>query len=137
MENASTALLIAGGILLGVITISLLVYAISSVSNLTNAQQEQEKLTQIANWNAEWEAYNKTRLYGADVLTVWNKAKQNNSDQPYQIEIIVYKEGTKQTTMENINTKEGKVAIFKCEEVHYNDKTGRIDRMKFTDIDEI
>ena len=37
MDNAAQALLIAGGILLGILTITMLVYMFSNISNMGNA----------------------------------------------------------------------------------------------------
>lgn len=79
MDNATEALLIAGGILLGILTITALVYMFNNLSIMGNAQEKREETKRLAEWNSEWEAYNKMQLRGAEVLTVVNKAKQNNS----------------------------------------------------------
>ncbi len=50
MDNAAQALLIAGGILLGILTITMLVYMFSNISNMGNAQnlkQEAEKISSL------------------------------------------------------------------------------------------
>ena len=74
MENASKALLIAGGIFLGIITLSILVVLMNNISNIGASQEEKRKAEELAAWNAEWEAYNKGFLRGAEVLTIVNKS---------------------------------------------------------------
>ena len=78
MENASKALLIAGGVLIALIIIAMFIMMLNKMSNLKNAQQEQIEIEQLAAFNAEFEAYNKKAMYGTDVITLMNKAIQNN-----------------------------------------------------------
>ena len=80
MENASEALLIAGGILLGILTITLLVYMFGNLSNMESADMARVEQERLNAWNAEWEAYNKRLLYGTEVLTVIKKAEQKNHE---------------------------------------------------------
>lgn len=94
MENAAKALIIAGGILLAIMTLTLLVYGITSTGRIEQARAESEKTEELANFNMEYEAYNKKRMYGVDVITVINKAinhnkamKATNIDDPYYINI--------------------------------------------------
>ena len=75
MENAADALKIAGGIFLALLTISLLVFMVANISSIGEKETSIKEAKQIKAWNAEWEAYNKKVLYGADVLTVSNKAE--------------------------------------------------------------
>lgn len=78
MENAAKALIIAGGILLAIMTLTLLVYGITSTSRIEQAKAESEKIQEITNFNMEYEAYNKKRMYGIDVISVINKAINHN-----------------------------------------------------------
>ena len=95
MENAAKALLIAGGILLMILTLSLLVYMTGSIEKIEQAQNQKKQVEELARFNLEYEAYNKQRLYGVDVITVINKAIANNkkmdvldkSDEKYYINI--------------------------------------------------
>lgn len=210
MENASKALVIAGGILLAIITLSLIVYMATATQRMGEAQDAKTLAEQIAAFNMEYEAYNKSRMYGTEVITVVNKAIEYNGGlQPkdankfINIKIKITEEGgftsstktvvvnakgeiTKETEKENeaasleketYELKEGtgikinesvidffrqptsdpppeeiksattvttiynysaltnfKRAIFKCEDVHYNESTGRIDEMTFEQI---
>lgn len=79
MENASKALLIAGGILLAMMILALLVYVGTSMSDIAGIQDRKREAQQLENFNKTYEAYNKTRMYGTDVITVVNKAIDYNT----------------------------------------------------------
>lgn len=94
MENASKALLIAGGILLALMTLSLIVYVSTSTTRMAEAQDAKKASEELSAFNASYEAYNKTRMYGTDVITVINKAinyngKLDNSQKNEAIKIQV------------------------------------------------
>lgn len=106
MENAAKALVIAGGVLLAIITISLFVYMTTATSRMAQAQDEKTALEQLVAFNSEYEAYNKRVMYGADLITVANKAINYNkslepidSDKDIQITIKTKQnfEATEQT----------------------------------------
>ena len=78
MENAAKALLIAGGILIAIMILTVLVYAITTKNRIEKAEYEKVQLEKIAKFNSEFEAYNKNRLYGIDVISVINKAIAHN-----------------------------------------------------------
>ena len=77
MENASKALIIAGGILLAIITLSVLVYSYNHITIYQDEKEKNELQEQITKYNAEYEGYNKKVMYGADVISVLNKAISN------------------------------------------------------------
>lgn len=78
MENASKALVIAGGILLAMLTISLLFLLLSNINSSKMTEEEKLAAKQLQEFNQQWEAYNKKVLYGTDVISVVNKAIDNN-----------------------------------------------------------
>ena len=53
MENAAKALMIAGGILLAILTITLLVYMMTAASSMAEAQDAKTLSEQIAAFNRE------------------------------------------------------------------------------------
>lgn len=129
MENASKAIIIAGGMLIGLLTISVLVVMFFLISSMANAKEEQLSQQELKEWNAQWESYNKRIMYGSEVITLINKIAEENLkyvDQPeYCITITVYNEnGVKITDMTDY-----KLAIFGCTGMEYNKKTGRINNM--------
>jgi len=141
MENASKALLIAGGIFLGIITLSILVVLMNNISNIGASHEEKKKAQELAAWNAEWEAYNKSYLYGAEVLTVSNKAKQNNlehkDNSTYHVSIIINLDpkiiGGAYVLPEQAEYELSlrKTEAFKCVGISYSNETGRVCEMEF------
>lgn len=135
MENASKALLMAGGVLLALMILALVVYVATYMGNMADSQDTKLVAEQLAEFNKSYEAYNKTRLYGTDVLTVYNKAK---SEKDYIIEIEAIDKDENSMTIEN--TKDFKRTIFTCTDIdsdgkaiEYN-KDGRIKSMEFKQI---
>ena len=78
MDNATKAILISGGILLALVTLSLMVAMFGNIQRMEEAKDSKEVQAEINNWNAEWEAYNKKVMYVSDVLKVVNKDAQVN-----------------------------------------------------------
>lgn len=79
MENASKALLLAAGILIGLILLSSAVYLYNTIRASQELKSIQLSEEQLLRYNAEFESYDKTRMYGTDVITVLNKAIDNNT----------------------------------------------------------
>lgn len=78
MENAAKALGIAAGVLLAVILMSLIAYFFSNLSEWPQQQDDMESAEQLAKFNKEYEVYEKSQMYGVDVISCLNKAKSNN-----------------------------------------------------------
>lgn len=78
MENAAKALIIAGGILFAIMILSLIVYMSTSTTRMVEAQEEKKQVEELTAFNKEYEAYNKTRMYGTDIITVMKKAIDYN-----------------------------------------------------------
>ncbi len=78
MENASKALIMAGSTLLAVVLFALVVYFFKNMGNVPTQQEEQLQTEQLAKFNLEYEVYDKTMMYGVDVISCLNKAKSNN-----------------------------------------------------------
>lgn len=94
MENASKALIVAGGILLALIVLTLLVYGLTATGRIEEAQNKADETEELAKFNMEYESYNKKRMYGIELISLINKAMEHNSkmnaskiDHPYYINI--------------------------------------------------
>lgn len=85
MENASKAIIIAGGILIGMITISIFYFVLGHTGYMVETTQTDQYQKQLIAFNTGFEAYNKKRMYGIDIVSVLNKAIDNNRN--YNIEI--------------------------------------------------
>lgn len=78
MENASKALLLTGSILIGIILLSLAVYVYNIMTEAEKMKASTLTEEQLIKYNQEFLAYDKSRMYGTDVITVLNKAIDNN-----------------------------------------------------------
>lgn len=79
MENASKALLMAAGVLIGMLVISLAVYLFVSFGTASaeiHKEQEQKQLEQFNTQFSSYESKQENTIY--DVVTVANLATQNN-----------------------------------------------------------
>lgn len=78
MENASKALEMAAGVMLGVLIMSLIAYFFTSISSWPEQQDNEKEMEQTAKFNLEYEVYDKKGMYGADVISCLSKAINNN-----------------------------------------------------------
>lgn len=78
MENAARALEIAAGVLLGVLLMAAVSYFFSNIGEMPTQQDDITSREQLAEFNKSYEAFNKSGMYGVDVLSCLNKAKSNN-----------------------------------------------------------
>lgn len=160
MENAAKALLIAGGVAIALIIISLLVYSADKITTMGEVEQREAEVKQLAEFNAEYEAYNKKLMYGAEVVSVINKAEDNNikyADNDYKIVIrVIDQNGVEQIAVYNYKTESNsyvnqdvykvfigyheadgtkvdgkKTNAYTCTSITYSSKTGRVNSMTF------
>lgn len=80
MENASKALLIAAGIMVGVIVLSMIVYAHGKISNYYEAKELAVEGEQLAHFNKKYIGYNRNDVRGTDLLSLINKILDYNDD---------------------------------------------------------
>ncbi len=93
MENATKAIAIAGGVLVALLVISLLILGWNKISDYKVAEEESKKIEKITDFNKEFESYNKSVIRGYELLSLSNLANDSNNryldDQGYQA-ISVY-----------------------------------------------
>lgn len=80
MENAADALKIAGELLIGLLLISLFVYVFNQMKNSENARDKDVALQQTIEFNKKFEAFNKTSMYGTDLISVLALAYTTNQN---------------------------------------------------------
>lgn len=85
MENASKAIVIAGGVLISICVISIFYFMFGQISSTVEKTQPDTLQKEIMDFNTGFEAYNKKIMYGADIISVLNKAIDNN--RKYGVEI--------------------------------------------------
>lgn len=86
MENASKALLMAGGMLIALLVIGALLLAFNQIGDYEKGKSSMTKSSQVADFNKEFGKYSGDDIKGYDILTLINKAVDFNSrkDKPTQ-----------------------------------------------------
>ena len=79
MENASKALIMAGGILITILVVSLLVLFWNQVSDYEKTSSDAEKEAQLSTFNEQFTQYARTDLRGVDLISLVNKVINYNS----------------------------------------------------------
>ena len=115
MENASKALLIAGGVLIAMLNI---------VNSNQKTREKALATEQLAEFNQKYESYNKKALRGTDIITLKNMAKSEGNAVTVKV--------TNGTEEIDVSIEKNKTAIFACTKVEYNN--GRISALTFQKI---
>lgn len=79
MENASKALLIAGGVILTMLVISVTIFAWSKFSEYFEAKQKLEDIENVAEFNSQFTNYNRDGVSGSEILSLANKVADYNT----------------------------------------------------------
>lgn len=145
MENATKAMLIAAGVLIGIMIISLGVALFAELDTYVQSSQEQIRFNEQNSFNAKFTKYIRNDLTIQDIITAANLANENNNsynateaergDQG-SLYVAVYLGGTAIESdiqhrifdLLNNNNK-----TYKCEstDVKYSEKTGRVYKIYF------
>lgn len=151
MENASKALLMAAGILIAVILISLLVATYNGISLFQKQQVAQEDVEKIEQFNSFYTKYAGKYVYGTEVITVINQTVNNNYEVDVEVTMInEYVYGIGKTTLKiktesnmitdgssmemktiDLNSSDLRNRAFQCTEIKYDSKTGKVNSIKF------
>ena len=78
MENASKALLIAGGVLFTVLMVTLLLYAFTAMGEYYEEQELQRLTKEITEFNTGYTNYNRKDVLGYELLSLVNKVIDYN-----------------------------------------------------------
>ena len=63
-----------------IVVFLIIVLSIIIISVLINISSNKNKLNEIAKFNEQFETFNNKTIYGADILTIINKAIDNNNE---------------------------------------------------------
>ena len=88
MENATKAIIMAGGILIAIIIISIFYFVFNQTGDLVGEATTDTQQKELEDFNKSFEAYNKKIMYGTDIISVLNKAIDNN--RRYEVEFGIY-----------------------------------------------
>lgn len=135
MENASKALLIAGGVLIALVIIGALVSNLTTVKNFQMSQLSQEEQEELIAFNEQYTKYLNQYVYGTEVITLQNKYSNDK-----QVKVIL-EEGSTQPvkidTKHKYNTVSNKyeteIKYYKCTDITY-DQNGRVNSITFKQI---
>lgn len=78
MENASKAIIIAGGILIGIIILSLLIWVFRPMGDVFEEQGEALSEEQLEKYNRQFNTFDKS-LYGSELLSLKNLLEDYNN----------------------------------------------------------
>ena len=78
MENASKALVIAGGVLIGLLLLVLLVYTFRQWGDAEATKQKELESQRVGDFNKSYLSYEKQALYGSELLGLVNKMRDYN-----------------------------------------------------------
>lgn len=134
MENASKALLMAGGILIAIIILAVLVKTFGTISGFQKTQILEEEQAQLVAFNEQYTQYLGQYVYGTEVLTVKNKSDNNG-----KVTVIIegetpWKDENKKKYNETTNSYTSETKYYKCTNITYDASTGRVDSITFKQI---
>lgn len=129
MENATKALLMAGGVLIAIIIITLLVKTYGNIGAFQRQQMSIKEAEQIEEFNKNYTKYDGQYVYGTEVITVINRAI--NDSQKMGLNIYVYVDNVKVGNEYISETENLKNKPFKCESIKYDQNTGRVNEIYF------
>ena len=112
MENATKALLMAGGVLIAIIIISLLVRTYGNMGQFQKQQLTAEEAEKLEAYNKEYTKYLNQYVYGTEVITVINKTLDYQEKQNIEVTVNIsfiepytYKRKNKTHTTKRITLK--------------------------------
>ncbi len=139
MENATNALLMAGGVLIGILILSLAVYLFTTfggTASKVNDQNIQVQLTQFNERFTKYEGISTNTIY--DVITVAGLARENNlyydNNSDYLIQVLM--EGIRLDNNTLLLDNRGHLINSNLESsydctVSYNSSSGRVREVRF------
>lgn len=120
MENASKALLMAGGVLIGVLILTLAVYLFTTFGATSSEIAKEIQSHEITEFNAKYTIYqNRDDLTVYDIITANNRAKEDTED-GYAVEVkpdIEFKDVSNYT---EIDGNGNLTRTFKCNRIEFN-----------------
>lgn len=90
MENAVKALLIAGGVLLGIIIISAGVNLYTNMSKDSKQYSSKAETVNLQSFNARFEKYQgRTDVKPQEIISIYNFIEQNKGKTPVSVSLII------------------------------------------------
>lgn len=92
MENAAKALLIAAGVLIGLIIVSMIIISSQQISNYYKEKEEAKMVEQLSDFNEQFSVYNRDDIRGTELISLINKIinyNRLNEERPINISIRI------------------------------------------------
>ena len=150
MENATKALIIAGGMLIAMLIVGLLTWGYTQLRSLQQTNIDEEERQQIVDFNERFEAYNRTTVRGYQMISLANLVYDTNSRytetdgyNPVTITVdgLSSEDATDedlvtyiQTYYDSMNSDQKnalKQLVFECTDVEYDPQNSRVLSMSF------
>lgn len=137
MENATKALLIAGGVLIGIVMVTIGLYLYTTYSNQSKEYNQLITATEIQKFNSNFEAYlGRENITAQEIASVVNLAKQYNNQVKIYLgltELTFNSGSTYKTPEEFIKNNQDKAFICKISNSNPRyDESGKIEQLTFT-----
>ena len=135
MENASKALLIAGGVLIAILLLSLFAYITRQMGDSTAGIYSMLSQHEISEFNQQFINFEDRDLTAQDVATLINLARDSNEKAKFPTEIAIYN-GTKAASndlaktenyIEWLDINKTSNNTYKCTEVNINQNSMLVD----------
>ena len=158
MENASNALIIAGGVLIGVVLLSVIVVAFQGASDLAKSYDTSIATTSLQAFNNTFEKFQDADVNIHDIITLAHFAKDYNTknllektDSVYitvkcestelqdktDSELLTFLEAnTFSKLASGVENSEGNIQKYKCQEIKYNESTKAVTEITFEKVKE-
>ena len=133
MENASKALLIAGGVLIAILILSVGVYLYTAFSNQSKEYSQIIQDTELQKFNSKFDVYvGRTDITAQEIVSIVNLAQEYNN----LVNVEVYNKSNILQTYINSEmfVKTFLDNKFECLETVYNSTTGKIVKIIFKEI---
>lgn len=137
MENAAKALLIAGGVLIAILLLTLFSYLITSMGESTANVYDTFDESEIAEFNQQFLNYeHREDLTAQDVATLINLAQDSNKKSKFPTTVQIFLSArnglgddiaTEQNSINWLKENQSSTAKYICEEVNVNQSTLLVD----------
>ena len=134
MENASKALLMAGGILIALLVIGALVLLFSNLQDYQIKTNASEVQAEIANFNNQFEPYNKNNLTLMELKSLYNKILSEQPEYTINTNIKTKAYPDIDKNFSEIAEDEKITKVFKCTKIEYKNPGGRVSNIEFKKI---
>ena len=143
MENASKALFIAGGVLLGILFATFVVYTATQMRETVGKYKEDINRESIVEFNQQYQKYSQRKLTYQDIASLINQANNDNKKQEFTTTIKIYRGSKNGDDLVSIYTAETWLSnninsdqLYICDEVHINETTTIVDYIVIKELKE-